>query len=118
LVKEYGLFSTDLLELSVKKIAKRLGGQNLNAALEALSQNNLAEVAGAALNYYDKAYRFSLERKIASVKLARNPTGIAWRKLPDFISKMEEYVAKQGKNQALNLSICSWRRLWWQDCTR
>jgi tRNA 2-selenouridine synthase len=49
LVEEYGAFSKEELRSSVQKIAKRLGGQNLNAALEALEAGNLSAVAAISL---------------------------------------------------------------------
>ena len=48
------------LRESFNKIRKRLGGQHLNAAMEALANNDLARAAEIALVYYDKAYDYNL----------------------------------------------------------
>lgn len=45
---------------SFQKIKKRLGGQHLKAALEALETNNFGDAARIALHYYDKAYEYNL----------------------------------------------------------
>lgn len=62
LVEEYGAFSREDLAECFQKIVKRTGGQNLNAALEALDRNDLAAAAEVALKYYDKTYNHTLER--------------------------------------------------------
>ena len=62
LVDEYGALPKNLLEEGIERIAKKLGGQNVQAAHEALDSGQLATVAGLLLTYYDKSYRF-LEQK-------------------------------------------------------
>lgn len=56
LVKEYAQYGNELLSEAIHKIAKRLGGQNVKAALNFLSENNYYEVAMITLHYYDKTY--------------------------------------------------------------
>lgn len=63
LVEEYGVFGTDALRESLQKIGKRLGGLSLSDALAALNSGNLGLVAEISLKYYDKAYRFSREKR-------------------------------------------------------
>ncbi len=63
LVKEYGLFDTQALAAAIHKITKRLGGQHAKAALEALEENNLKEVASILLVYYDKAYEIGINKR-------------------------------------------------------
>ncbi len=63
LVKEYAqAWDADLVE-AVKRIGKRLGGQHVKAALQALANKDYALCAEISLNYYDKAYRFGLAKK-------------------------------------------------------
>jgi tRNA 2-selenouridine synthase len=62
LVKEYAKRSKEFLEEAIRKITKRLGGQNAKAALECLEQGHFFEVANIALSYYDKAYLKSLSQ--------------------------------------------------------
>lgn len=57
LLDDYACFPIDDLKASFFKIEKRLGGQHLKAALEALDQGNLGDAAKIALQYYDKAYQ-------------------------------------------------------------
>ena len=56
LVEEYACFDNDHLAKAINGIAKRLGGQNVKAALEALEANDYFRVAMITLQYYDKAY--------------------------------------------------------------
>ncbi len=63
LVQDYGGFDAKQLEEPILKIQKRLGGQHVKSALEALKQGDLSTVAEITLNYYDKAYRYGLEQR-------------------------------------------------------
>jgi tRNA 2-selenouridine synthase len=63
LVEIYGQFPGDMLKEAFLKIKKRLGGQHLKAALEAIDKNDLATAAGIALRYYDKAYTYHRKHK-------------------------------------------------------
>lgn len=61
LVKDYAVAGIDDLKESILKISKRLGGQNVNQALQWLDEGKLYEVAFLSLSYYDKAYLQGLE---------------------------------------------------------
>ena len=63
LVREYGSIEREELAAGIEKISKRLGGQHAKAALEALQENNLAEVASTLLTYYDKAYQRGIDKR-------------------------------------------------------
>lgn len=63
LVKEYGQFDRQMLAKAIHKISKRLGGQHAKAALEALQENRLDEVASILLVYYDKAYEIGVSKR-------------------------------------------------------
>lgn len=63
LVEVYAKFPPEKLIASFQRIKKRLGGQHLNAAMEALERRDFAEAAHIALVYYDKTYAHSLQRK-------------------------------------------------------
>lgn len=56
LVAEYGALETADMIAAVERIAKRLGGQNVKAAIEALQAGNLRRCAEILLVYYDKTY--------------------------------------------------------------
>ncbi len=63
LVTDYADFPNEQLAAAFERIGKRLGGQHLKAALEALDTGDYAAAARIALVYYDKTYRHSFERR-------------------------------------------------------
>jgi tRNA 2-selenouridine synthase len=67
LVDLYGSYPKEPLVAAFTRLRKRLGGQHLNDALEALEQNDFAAAARIALVYYDKAYHHYGERRGARV---------------------------------------------------
>ena len=67
LVEDYGRFSREALAASFERITKRLGGQHVKAALEALERDDLAAAAEIALRYYDKAYDMTVSRREPSL---------------------------------------------------
>ncbi len=54
------------LEESFRKITRKLGGQHLNTACQAIEQGDFATAARVALTYYDKTYGYGLENASAS----------------------------------------------------
>lgn len=62
LVEDYASYDIAALRSSFERIRKRLGGQNVKAALQALDQQDFTTAAAIALRYYDKAYRHSLKK--------------------------------------------------------
>jgi len=75
LAGEYGVFESSKLRQSLFKIKKRLGGQRTKQALQALREGKMERVAEIALSYYDKAYRYGLNKRdentIKTVRLDR-----------------------------------------------
>lgn len=63
LVNEYAGFDKALLAESVNRIRTRLGGAQAQEALAALETGDFRKVAAIALQYYDKAYRFAVDRR-------------------------------------------------------
>lgn len=61
--KEYGAFSHDQLVESIKKISRKLGGDNTKKAMNAILENDLDTAIEIVLKYYDKAYRYGLSQK-------------------------------------------------------
>jgi tRNA 2-selenouridine synthase len=55
----------DDLKLSFTKITKRLGGQHVKSAHEALDSGDYRRAAEIALSYYDKTYDYNLENNIS-----------------------------------------------------
>ncbi|MBE0655527.1 MAG: tRNA 2-selenouridine(34) synthase MnmH, partial [Bacteroidales bacterium] len=66
LVGDYSRFDHAQLIQCMERIGKKIGGQHLNLAIASLEKNDYHTFAEIALNYYDKAYRFSLEKKAAA----------------------------------------------------
>ena len=73
LVQDYAAIDDEKLKISIRKIARRLGGLVTNEALEALNNKDYFKVAMLALNYYDKAYMRGVSNrdsdKILNLKL-------------------------------------------------
>ncbi|WP_020569921.1 tRNA 2-selenouridine(34) synthase MnmH [Neolewinella persica] len=67
LVDNYASYPKEELIAAFTRIKKRLGGQHLKAAIEALAADDFAAAARIALVYYDKAYRHYGERRNAQV---------------------------------------------------
>jgi tRNA 2-selenouridine synthase len=63
LLSEYGDSPIDKLTQAIEKVKKRLGGANLKAALEALDHSDLHAFTEIALDYYDKAYALSIQKR-------------------------------------------------------
>ncbi|MFZ2340003.1 MAG: tRNA 2-selenouridine(34) synthase MnmH [Bacteroidales bacterium] len=63
LIEEYSCYPPELLLQSVMKISKRLGGDRTREAVDAVYRGDFATAISITLQYYDKAYRYSLNRK-------------------------------------------------------
>jgi len=62
LVVDYARYKKEDLKECVKKISKRLGGDRTRDALESIDRSDFRTTAMITLQYYDKAYMFSLEK--------------------------------------------------------
>lgn len=63
LLEEYGGFEQEFLARAIERIKKRLGPLNYKACCEALDAGDHREVARLCLDYYDKAYRYGLDKR-------------------------------------------------------
>lgn len=63
LVEEYSTYPREVLKESIKKISKRLGGDNTRDALKAVDDGEFSKAIEITLNYYDKAYLYGIKRK-------------------------------------------------------
>lgn len=63
LLEEYGGLPSEALSGAITRLKKRLGGDRLSKALAALENNDLRTFASLALEYYDKWYLKSLEKR-------------------------------------------------------
>ena len=66
LVDDYAAYPQDQLAAAFTRLRKRLGGQHLTTALEALGRGDYPTAARVALVYYDKTYAHYAARKAAS----------------------------------------------------
>ena len=62
LVADYARYEPEDLKACVLKIGKRLGGDRTREALESIESGDFRSTAMITLQYYDKAYMFSLEK--------------------------------------------------------
>ncbi|WP_225886589.1 tRNA 2-selenouridine(34) synthase MnmH [Leptolyngbya sp. PCC 6406] len=83
LVDMYGSTDREALVVATQRIAKRLGGQRTQAAIALLRQGDLRAAFTILLDYYDRTYRYDLERRqkvIPQVDLTGcDPTAAAQR---------------------------------------
>ena len=104
LIEDYTGVSASELEAAFRRIERKLGGQHLKAALEALQQDDYATAAEIALKYYDKTYLYGLENNTApEVRAMPFDTGA-----PEFIARQcllaaDEAGYSGGKPVPLNL---------------
>jgi tRNA 2-selenouridine synthase len=63
LVQEYAACDPEMLSSSVRKISEKLGGTRTHAALDAIRSGDFFTAASLVLEYYDKAYDHSIERR-------------------------------------------------------
>lgn len=61
LLDDYADLDKNELKKALERIKKRLGGNNLKDALEALEINDYRTVVDLSLTYYDKAYKYGIE---------------------------------------------------------
>jgi tRNA 2-selenouridine synthase len=73
LSEEYGNFETEELIALIRKIDRRMGGDQANAAILAMEQGNVTKAVAIILHYYDKSYLFGIskrdKRKIQSIQV-------------------------------------------------
>jgi len=96
LLAEYGSAKIEFLQQSFKRIGKKIGGQQVNEALNALQEGDLTTAARIALRYYDKAYELNLRAKnsaqIHSVTVAQEEAGVYAQKLIQLTTDPHEHA--------------------------
>jgi tRNA 2-selenouridine synthase len=63
LVEVYGNTDAEGLVTATERLRKKLGGLRTQQAVDSIRQGNLAEAVNLVLDYYDKTYRFDLNRR-------------------------------------------------------
>jgi tRNA 2-selenouridine synthase len=93
LIEEYSAFPREELISSIKKISKRLGGDNTKEAITALEANNFSRAIEITLGYYDKTYLYGLKgRKEEQIHYIHTETD----DIDTNVSKILETVKKIG----------------------
>ncbi len=87
LVREYGIFSNEELIPAFERIRKRLGGDNVKLAIEALNSGDISTAASIALRYYDKSYKTSDEHKYLKLYMDSDTPNEAAKKLIELYYK-------------------------------
>ncbi|MGD1859886.1 MAG: tRNA 2-selenouridine(34) synthase MnmH [Leptolyngbyaceae cyanobacterium] len=84
LVDVYGTTNRDELVAATERLRKRLGGQRTQTAVDLIRQESPREVCKVLLDYYDRTYRYDLERRqkvIPQIDLAGHNPKMAARLL-------------------------------------
>jgi tRNA 2-selenouridine synthase len=63
LAKEYGKFSKEELITATQRIGKKLGGQHVKRAVEAIEEGDLKTACEITLVYYDRSYEYGLSQR-------------------------------------------------------
>jgi tRNA 2-selenouridine synthase len=63
LLKEYSAYPGEDLIASIRKIAKRLGGDLTAEAIKQVEESNISRAIEITLDYYDKTYMFGLKKR-------------------------------------------------------
>jgi tRNA 2-selenouridine synthase len=91
LLREYSEYPREELLTSVRKISKRLGGDNTHESVGSIESGNFARAIEITLNYYDKAYMYGLkrrpERNISYVETGTDDIPVNIRKILDAAEK-------------------------------
>ena len=98
LVDDYGQADVSELMQAFERIRKKLGGQHLLAAVEALHSGDLRTAATVALRYYDKAYDYGLTTKEAPVVYPFHPKATDASGMADELLHWAHTHFTHGKN--------------------
>jgi len=67
LLEDYGQADPDALIMATERIRKRLGGLRTQQAIAHIQTGDLAAAIAIVLDYYDKTYRYDLEKRGVSI---------------------------------------------------
>ena len=99
LLNEYGQMPIDSLSNAIEQIAKRLGGDRKQAALQALDQADRTEAIRIVLEYYDRAYKRSCsKRQQANAHLVRLSDPTQASAAQHLITHVHQLQTKKGIN--------------------
>lgn len=81
IMDDYSVFPIEELKVSMQRIAKRLGPQNVKRAIELLDEGNIRGAFEMALVYYDKTYLYNLEQNTTNTILKLPAEGLFFQDL-------------------------------------
>jgi tRNA 2-selenouridine synthase len=88
----YGKLDARDLITATQRIAKKIGGQHANQAVESIQQGNLAIAIDLVLDYYDKSYLYDLKRRGGAIYPIA-ATGLSDRTIADrLIAQAQQLV--------------------------
>lgn len=89
LVRIYGTTDRDALITATERIRKRLGGQRTQAAVEHLRAGRLHDAFAIVLDYYDRTYRYDLERRQKTIP----QVDVAGMTAPEVARQLRQWAA-------------------------
>ncbi|MBI1268539.1 MAG: tRNA 2-selenouridine(34) synthase MnmH [Cryomorphaceae bacterium] len=95
LAREYGALTPELLKYGFEKIRKRLGGQHVNSAVEAIENGDLKSAAEVGLAYYDKAYSHTISKRLNDNTTTINANGMPVSEISEMLLKNETDLWKK-----------------------
>ncbi|MEO0758235.1 MAG: tRNA 2-selenouridine(34) synthase MnmH [Cyanobacteria bacterium J06648_16] len=97
LVEIYGEADTESLVEATERVRRRLGGERTQTAIEHIRRGNLRAAVEILLLYYDKAYRYDLERRQKTIPQV-NITGLTPdRAAQALLEKVRDWGWHSGK---------------------
>lgn len=97
LLLDYVLTDKSELEAAFLRIHKKLGGQHLKTALEALGADDFATAARIALRYYDKTYQHGLDNNPSEdIRILEYKHGNPGRIAKDLLQQVATRISRIG----------------------
>jgi tRNA 2-selenouridine synthase len=104
LVEIYGEAKTEELVAATERIRKRLGGDRTQTAIAHIQAGNLREACAIILDYYDRAYRYDLERRKKDIPQV-DISGLSPAASAHYLQLIELHlIEKHSQLDALNAS--------------
>lgn len=90
LADDYGNIEPEKLKIGFSKIARRLGGQNVQAAQLSIEEGDLFTAAKIGLTYYDKTYQHGLSKRDKQTVTKLPMEGKSNEEIADYLLSMQE----------------------------
>jgi tRNA 2-selenouridine synthase len=99
LVNEYGAANPEEFIAAIQKISKRLGGLAQQQAIEFVRAGQMHNAIDVLLTYYDRAYEFGLEKKMAAGRVRQR---VEWngRDYASVVQQLQDFSTHLGTARA------------------